>query len=319
MTTLRMRVEQIDALTPTIRRLLLIAADRQPLPAFSAGAHIGLQVPIEGRTQRRAYSLVNAPTDTGHYEIAVQLEAASSGGSRWVHQLGTGAEIDVTPPRNDFALDPAARRALLIAGGIGITPILAMARALNATGTHYELHYAAREAALMAYRDDVAALPGAICWLDGGDPRQGIPLAATIGTPQPDRHLYVCGPRPLIDAVLSHAKALGWPDAQVHSELFAANQQGADDSADTAFDVLLKASGLTLSVPAGKTILDVMIDAGLDPLFDCRRGDCGVCTTRVLDGTPEHRDICLSSADRARGDFCPCVSRAASPRLVLDL
>ncbi|MFM0205382.1 PDR/VanB family oxidoreductase [Paraburkholderia fungorum] len=316
MTTLRMRVGHIDALTPTIRRLLLVAADGKPLPAFSAGAHIGLQVPIDGRTQRRAYSLVNAPDHTGHYEIAVQLEAASSGGSHWVHQLETGAEIDVSPPRNDFPLDPAAHSALLIAGGIGITPILAMARALQVAGTEYELHYAAREAAFMAYRDEVAMLPGATCWLDGGDPRQGIRLATTIGAPQAGQHLYVCGPRPLIEAVLSHAKALGWPDTQVHSEMFAANQ---DSASEHAFEVMLKASGLTLPVPAGKTILDVMIDAGLDPLFDCRRGDCGVCTTQVLDGTPDHRDICLSSDDRARGDFCPCVSRAASPLLVLDL
>ncbi|SMG11768.1 PDR/VanB family oxidoreductase [Paraburkholderia susongensis] len=316
MTTLRMRVARIDALTPTIRRLLLVPIDGAALPAFSAGAHIGLHVPIDGRTQRRAYSLVNAPDHTGHYEIAVQLEAASSGGSRWVHQLRIDAELDVSVPRNDFPLDAATRHALLIAGGIGITPILAMARALDASGTAYALHYAAREAALMAYRDEVLAMPAATCWLDGGDPRNGMPLADTIGAPQAGRHLYVCGPRPLIEAVLAQAKTLGWPDSHVHSELFAADQ---DSTADAAFEVVLKASDMTLTVPADKTILDVMIDAGLDPLFDCRRGDCGVCTTQVIDGTPDHRDICLSSQDRARGDFCPCVSRAASSRIVLDL
>ncbi|MDE1180491.1 PDR/VanB family oxidoreductase [Paraburkholderia sp.] len=316
MTTLRMRVGRIDALTPTIRRLLLVPADGAPLPAFSAGAHIGLQVPIDGRTQRRAYSLVNAPDHTDHYEIAVQLEAASSGGSRWVHRLETGAELDVSVPRNDFPLDAATRHALLIAGGIGITPILAMARALDAAGTAYALHYAAREAVSMAYRDDVLTMPAATCWLDGGDPRNGMPLADTIGAPQDGRHLYVCGPRPLIEAVLAQAKTLGWPDAQVHSELFAAAQ---DSTGDTAFEVVLKASNVTLNVAADKTILDAMIDAGLDPLYDCRRGDCGVCTTQVIDGTPDHRDICLSGQDRARGDFCPCVSRANSSRLVLDL
>ncbi|MGF6569142.1 ferredoxin-NADP reductase [Paraburkholderia sp. GAS333] len=316
MTTLRMRVARIDALTPTIRRLLLVAADGAPLPAFSAGAHIGLHVPIDGRTQRRAYSLVNAPAHTDHYEIAVQLEATSSGGSRWVHELEPGAELEIGVPRNDFPLDPATQDALLIAGGIGITPILAMARALDAAGTAYALHYAAREAATMAYRDDVLAMPAATCWLDGGDPRNGMPLATTIGAPQAGRHLYVCGPRPLIDAVLAQADTLGWPAAQVHSELFTANQ---DSTGDTAFEVVLKASNLSLNVAAGKTVLDAMIDAGLDPLFDCRRGDCGVCTTQVIDGTPDHRDICLSEQDRERGDFCPCVSRATSSRLVLDL
>jgi vanillate O-demethylase ferredoxin subunit len=316
MTTLRMRVARIDALTPAIRRLLLVPADGAPLPAFSAGAHIGLHVPIDGRTQRRAYSLVNAPDHTNHYEIAVQLEAASSGGSRWVHALESGAELEISLPRNDFPLDPSTQDALLIAGGIGITPILAMARALDAAGTAYTLHYAAREAASMAYRDDVLAMPAATCWLDGGDPRNGIPLATTIGAPNAGRHLYVCGPRPLIDAVLAQANALGWPAAQVHSELFTADQ---DNTGDTAFEVVLKTSNLTLNVPAGTTVLDAMIDAGLDPLFDCRRGDCGVCTAQVLDGTPDHRDICLSVQDRERGDFCPCVSRAKSSRLVLDL
>ncbi|WP_321793659.1 PDR/VanB family oxidoreductase [Burkholderia pyrrocinia] len=316
MTTLRMRVEQIDTLTPTIRRLLLASADGSPLPSFDAGAHIGLHVPIGGRTQRRAYSLVNATGHASHYEIAVQLEPAGSGGSSWVHGLATGAELDVNAPRNDFPLHPDAASYLLIAGGIGITPILSMARALCAACKTYALHYAAREARLMAYHDEVAAMPGATCWLDGGDPREGMPLAATIGAPVPGRHLYVCGPRGLIDAALAQAEALGWPAAQLHSELFAVTQDSATDS---AFEVELKTSGRTLQVPADKTILDVMIDAGLDPLFDCRRGDCGVCTTQVIEGEPEHRDICLSQQDREQGDFCPCVSRAKSSRLVLDL
>ena len=316
MTTLRMRVEQIDALTPTIRRLLLVPADGTAPPSFDAGAHIGLHVPIGERTQRRAYSLVNATDHAAHYEIAVQLEPSGSGGSSWVHQLETGAELEVAVPRNDFPLEATAQSYLLIAGGIGITPILSMARALDAAGKTYTLHYAAREATAMAYRDEVAALAGATCWLDDGDPRRGIPLATTIDAPQRGRHLYICGPAGLIQAVLTQASALGWPDAQVHSELFAVAQ---DTYTDTSFEVELKASSVTLTIPAGKTILDVMIEAGLDQLFDCRRGDCGVCTTQVIDGEPEHRDICLSAGDRERGDFCPCVSRAKSSRLVLDL
>jgi ferredoxin-NADP reductase len=316
MTTLRMRVAQIDALTPTIRRLLLVPADGSAPPSFDAGAHIGLHVPIGERTQRRAYSLVNTTDHTTHYEIAVQLEPSSSGGSSWVHRLDAGAEFEVDVPRNDFPLEATAQSYLLIAGGIGITPILSMARALDAAGRSYALHYAAREASAMAYRDEVAALSGATCWLDGGDPRQGIPLAPTIGAPQPARHLYVCGPAGLIQAVQTQAKALGWPDAQVHSELFSVAQ---DAGTAKSFAVELKTSNVTLTVPADKTILDVMIEAGLDPLFDCRRGDCGVCTTQVIDGEAEHRDICLSASDRERGDFCPCVSRAKSSRLVLDL
>lgn len=316
MKTLRMRVERIDALTPTIRRLLLVAVDNARLPEFSAGAHIGLHVPIDGKTQRRAYSLVNAPDQTAHYEIAVQLEATGTGGSFWVHKLEVGAELDISPPKNDFALHPAAKSVLLIAGGIGITPILAMARALNADATPFELHYAAREAASMAYREEIVQLSSATCWIDGGDPRQGIPLIDTIGEPSAGRHLYVCGPRPLIEAVLLQAKNLGWPSDQVHSELFAAQRDGNDKY---EFEVQLTVSHQTLRVPADKTILDVMIEAGLDPLYDCRRGDCGVCTAKVISGKPDHRDICLTEQDRADGSFCPCVSRAKSALLVLDL
>jgi ferredoxin-NADP reductase len=316
MTTLRMRVQQVDSLTPSIRRLLLTPANGTQLLEFAAGAHIGLHAQVGGRTLVRAYSLVNMPGDNSHYEIAVQLEPNGSGGSRWVHQLSVGAELDVTAPRNEFALQPHACSHLLIAGGIGITPILSMARALNATGQSFELHYAAREAAAMAYRDEVMSLAGANCWLDGGDPRSGMPLAGVIGVPQPGRHLYVCGPKGLTAAVLGKARELDWNEGQLHSELFTG---ALSASGDAAFEVVLAASGVTLSVSAETTILDAMLEAGLDPLFDCRRGDCGVCTTRVIEGEPDHRDVCLSEKDHRSGDFCPCVSRARSPKLVLDL
>ncbi|QGZ65021.1 PDR/VanB family oxidoreductase [Paraburkholderia acidisoli] len=328
-TPLRMRVARIDALTAAIRRLHLVAANGAPLPAFEAGAHIGVHVPLGERTQRRAYSLVNAaassqdPTfNPDHYEIAVLLEPASSGGSRWMHALRPGDEVDIDAPRNDFPLAPGARRHLLIAGGIGITPILAMARALGAAGETYALHYAARDAISMAYHDEVGALGDATRWFDGGDPRHGMPLAETIGRPEPGAHLYVCGPGGLITATLAAARALGWPDDALHSERFAAapTAAGGAEAAESApFEVRLAASDRVLVVPPGTSILDVMIEAGLDPLYDCKRGDCGVCTTQLLEGEADHRDICLTGDDHARGAFCPCVSRAKSARLVLDL
>lgn len=327
-TPLKMRVARIDSLTPAIRRLHLVAADGAPLPAFDAGAHIGVHLPLGERTQRRAYSLVNAAasvvsdasaTPSDHYEIAVLLEPASSGGSRWMHALQPGDEFDIDAPRNDFPLAQGARRHLLIAGGIGITPILAMARTLGAAGEPYALHYAARDAISMAYHDDVGALSDATRWFDGGDPRHGMPLAQTIGAHEAGAHLYVCGPAGLVTATLAAARALGWPGDALHSELFAAGQPASDNADEAPFEVRLAAADRVLLVPPGTSILDVMIEAGLDPLYDCKRGDCGVCTTQLIDGEPDHRDICLTDDDHARGAFCPCVSRAKSARLVLDL
>lgn len=317
MTAIRMRVARVDILTPGIKRLFLAAKDGAVLPEFEAGAHIGLQVPINGGTQRRAYSLVN-PTDWEHgYEIAVQLERASTGGSKWVHRLNVGDELDVELPRNDFSLvEGGDLKYLLLAGGIGITPILAMARVLAKADRPFSLHYAARDPDSMAYRDEVQALPRGKCWFDGGDPSRGIPLDRLLAQPFSNTHVYVCGPKGLIDAVKSKASALGWSADQVHSEVF---QTTAITGADTSFEVELAVSKRTLQIPSNQTILDVMIAAGLDPLFDCRRGDCGVCVARVIDGVPDHRDICLSASNRQQGDFCPCVSRAKSARLILDI
>jgi ferredoxin-NADP reductase len=317
MSSLRMRVARIDTLTPAIRRLHLVASDSAALPAFGAGAHIGIHIPLGTRTQRRAYSLVNATGPAGHYEIAVLLEPAGTGGSRWMHEREVGDEFDVDPPRNDFPLAEGARRHVLIAGGIGITPILAMARTLSLAEQPFTLHYAARDTASMAYGEEVGALPAATCWFDGGDPSRGLPLAQAIGTPEAGTHLYMCGPAGLVTAALGIARGLGWPEDALHCELFSAATP--ESPAETAFEVRLAASNRVLTIPGGTTVLDALIEAGLDPLYDCRRGDCGVCATQVLDGEPEHRDICLTAAERAQGAFCPCVSRAKSACLVLDL
>lgn len=322
MTTLKLRVAHIDALTAGIRRLELRHPEGLSLPSFSAGAHLLLHIPaVPGaRGMRRAYSLVNAADAATQkplfYEISVQLEEAGRGGSRWVHQLAKDAIIEAGPPRNDFPLAADATESILIAGGIGITPILAMARALAASAQPCRLHYIGRDASRMAYYDDVLALPGATCWTDGGDAEKRAPLPNLIGAPAAGRHLYICGPKGLISAVLEAAHALGWQDDRLHCELFGGT---LESTGDAAFKVTLRSAGMTLHVPQHKTILDVMIDAGIDPLFDCRRGDCGVCVATVIEGVADHRDVCLSAADRSRGAFCTCVSRSRSGHLVLDL
>lgn len=314
MSSLSLRVERIDSLTPRIRRLILASDGGQLLPTFLPGAHVELHVPGE-RPMLRAYSLVNL-AGAGFYEIAVQLEDASTGGSRWVHGLVEGQRLQVEAPKNHFPLSEVSDDALLIAGGIGITPILAMARALRQQGRRFALHYAGREASRMAYLEEVQAMPEASCWISSDVNSGRMPLALVLSAPRPGRHLYVCGPKGLIADTLATARELGWPDDHLHSELFAGSLEVAGE---TAFEAELCSSGVTLQVPAGQNLLDVMIEAGLDPLFDCRRGDCGVCVTQVLEGEAEHRDICLSERDRASGSFCTCVSRARGGRLVLDL
>ncbi len=310
-----MRVVEAAQRAEAVREFALAPADGQRLDGFSAGAHVECEVRLpNGRSGMRAYSLVNAPGETGVYRIAVALSGDGRGGSRFMHSLGAGDPIRVGSPRNDFPLVTTATETLLIAGGIGITPILAMARALGGRGA--EIHYAGRHRAAMAYADEVAAMPGARLVCDGGDPAKGLDLNALVAGPREGRHLYVCGPRPLIAATLAAAKAAGWPDARLHFELF-----GADDprAGDRPFTAVFARSGKTAEVPVGRTILEVMEEIGLDPLFDCRRGECGICVTDVIDGEPDHRDMNLSEREKRAGKLiCTCVSRARGERLVLD-
>lgn len=316
MSTLELVVLATEDLTPRIRRLRLAHADGAPLPSYEPGAHLELHVPALGSRAalHRAYSLVRARAADA-YEIAVQIEPEGSGGSRWVHSLAVGDRVSAGLPRNDFPLAQAAGSSLLLAAGIGVTPILCMALALQERGASFEMHFAARTPEMAAYLDEIRALGGQ-CWFDGGDPAKGLPLAATIGAPSQERHLYVCGPAGFIQAVRDTARAQGWSEDHIHFELFSG---ALAESGDKAFSVELRTSGVTLQVPPGRTVLEVMEEAGLDPMFDCRRGDCGVCTVQVLEGTPDHRDICLSDRERASGSFCTCVSRAQSASLVLDL
>ncbi|MGQ7934992.1 PDR/VanB family oxidoreductase [Paraburkholderia sp. D1E] len=331
---LELVVADIVPLTAEITSLILKAADGGPLPAFSGGAHIKFQVELaDGASHpgtlpdtlkkapapgERCYSLVNSADQSDYYEIAVKLETAGAGGSRFMHALRTGEHIRAALPKNDFPLHDEPHEAVLIAGGIGITPILSMAKELSAKGAAYRLHYASRSPETMAYRTGVSQLCGeqASLYFDYGDPTQGMPLADVIGQPVPNRHLYVCGPRPLIDAVIAIARAQQWPPGHVHFELFGAP---LPQTGDRPCRVVLQRSGVTLDVPAEKSILDAMIDAGLDPMFDCRRGECSVCAVRVLSGTPEHRDYALSDDDRDQAHLmCVCVSRAREGELVLD-
>lgn len=312
-----MTIAAVRDVADGIREFTLASIDGQPLEDFAAGAHIECAVMLpDGQRAVRAYSLINAPAEIDAYRIAVARAQDGRGGSAFMHGLAPGMTIGVGRPRNDFPLEPDAMDSLLIAGGIGITPILAMARALGRAGRSFTIHYAGRSRGAMAYGDEVAAMPGAALVCDGGDPGKGLAIAELVAGPRLSRHLYVCGPRPLIEAVLAAARAAGWPESHLHFELFGAEQPSAGDR---AFTVEFARSGRTAEIPVGSSILDVMEQLGLAPLFDCRRGECGVCLTDVIDGLPDHRDMNLSQREKDAGKLiCTCVSRARTERLVLD-
>jgi vanillate O-demethylase ferredoxin subunit len=309
---------EVRQVADAVREVALAPLDGRPLESFSAGAHVECEVRLpDGRAATRAYSLINAPDNVSAYQIAVALADPGRGGSAFVYQLEVGVTVRVSTPRNDFPLAMSASESLLIAGGIGITPILAMARALARGGRPFELHYAGRQRSAMAFADEVEAIPSATLVCDGGDPARGLQLATILAMPRLGRHLYVCGPRPLIEATLAAAKGAGWSPATLHFELFGAD---GPKRGDKPFTVEFVRSGKSAEVGVGRTILDVMEELGLNPIFDCRRGECGVCVADIIEGQPDHRDMNLSNREKQAGKLiCTCVSRATSERLVLDI
>ncbi|HVE53933.1 MAG TPA: PDR/VanB family oxidoreductase [Ramlibacter sp.] len=310
---LRKKQEALD-----IASFELARPDGSALPAFSAGSHIDVQVP-GGLT--RQYSLCNDAADKHRYRIAVLRDANSRGGSVAMHDaLKEGDTLLVSEPRNHFAL-VHAQRTLLFAGGIGVTPLLAMAQRLATMGAAFTLHYSARSAERMAFRDEIAASGYAArvrFHFDDGDAAQKLDLAAELGAPQPGTHIYVCGPTGYIDFVVKTAQGLGWPQDQVHLEYFGATPQ--DTTGDRAFQVKIASSGAVYDIGADQTVVHALQEHGIEILTSCEQGVCGTCITRVLQGECDHRDLYFTDEEKAANDqFTPCCSRARSPLLVLDL
>lgn len=284
------------------------------LPAFEAGAHINLQLP---NGLSRSYSLCNAPGETHRYCVAVGRDRNSRGGSRLVHeQLRPGALWPVSAPANHFRLDESAPAFALMAGGIGVTPVLAMARRLAALGKPVQMFYAVRSRDAAAFADELAALVPALtlhCDDEAGGPPD---LAAWLGRLPKTTGAYCCGPAPMLDGFVAACSALGLADA--HIERFAAAPSTAEALAGCT--VTLQRSGRDIAVPAATSILDALLAAGIDHPFSCREGVCGTCETRVISGDIDHRDGVLSPAEQRRGDVMMiCVSGCKGPRLVLDL
>jgi ferredoxin-NADP reductase len=311
-------VRRITAPTPRIRLLELATADGAALPGFTAGSHIDVDMPIgEGRS----YSLLNDPAETNRYVIAVLREELGRGGSAWMHDtVCEGDVLTVAPPTNHFALNEAAEAHLLIAGGIGITPIMAMVARLLRLGASFSLHYCARSPEETAFGDDLAARLGDRLHLyhDGGDPARGLDVAALLGRRAPGSHVYVCGPRGLIQAVRGATTA--WPTGTVHWEAFSGSDEDtAPRTNDQPFEVELAKSGKVLMVGAGEKILDVLRANDVRVKSLCKDGVCGTCRVKYLAGAVDHRDDVLTNKQRTQF-LQVCVSRALpGERLVLDL
>ena len=286
------------------------------LPACQPGAHIDLHLP-NGLV--RQYSITNGPDDTTGWVIGVKREPAGRGGSACLHDVvREGDVLAVSPPLNNFPLRRDALHTVLVAGGIGLTPLLAMARTLAADRHPFTLHAFARDAAALPFAAALDALGPTVERHLGLDPDATAVALETILAGRGEKHaLYVCGPPAMLDLTRRLAAEAGWPEAAVHFEYFK-NATPLDQS--TAFEIALARSALTLQVPAGRTIVQVLREHGIGITTSCEQGACGTCRVAVIEGTPDHQDVHLTETEKARGDcLMACVSRAKSPRLVLDL
>lgn len=302
-----------DEVADGVVTLTLSRPDGHPLPPWRPGAHVDL---ILGAAPTRQYSLCGDPDDPTSYRVGILHAPDGRGGSRYVHeQLRVGDSVEIRGPRNNFAL-VAAPRYLFIAGGIGITPMLPMIAAAERAGADWQLVYGGRTRASMAFLDELARY-GSRVTVRPQDEAGLLDLERLLGVPEPDTLVYCCGPEPLLAAVEDRCGA--WPSQALHIERFTPRPARAPVRAEP-FEVVLQRSGLALTVPPERSILDVVEQAGVGVLSSCAEGTCGTCETAVLDGEPDHLDSVLTADERkSHCAMMICVSRACGPRLVLDL
>jgi phthalate 4,5-dioxygenase reductase subunit len=312
--TMPLRVTRNDEIASGIHLLEFRDPDGKSLPEFSAGAHIAVRVP---NGLLRKYSLCNNPADRERYQIAVKRESNGRGGScSLIDGVKAGDKITVTAPVNDFALPQRAQDFLFIAGGIGVTPMMAMIRQVMAEGKRFRLFYCSRSPETTAFRDELSApefKDKVVIHYDEGDASRSLDLRPILAERKNREHLYCCGPRPLMEAV--RAMTDHWSPTAVHFEAFSeAETHKADDK---PFKVRLARSGDILDVPTDKTILEVLRAHGLDVPSSCETGTCGTCRTKMLAGEADHRDLVLADHER-KDTIMICVSRARSTDITID-
>ncbi|MDM0104167.1 cytochrome P450/oxidoreductase [Variovorax sp. J22R24] len=312
-------VESVTRVADGIVKLRLVAPDGRPMPRWTPGSHIDIEC---GHPElSRQYSLCGDPDDVNALEIAVLREADGRGGSAWVHaNVKAGDKLKIRGPRNHFHLDETVKKVIFVAGGIGITPVSAMARRAKALGIDYALHYSGRSRASMAMVDELTGLHGKRLIVYAGDEGRRNDLAALLASPEPGTQIYACGPLRMLSALEAHCAT--WPEDALHVEHFESTLRTLDPSREHAFDVELKDSGIVVHVPADQTVLSALRAANIDVQSDCEEGLCGSCEVRVLAGKVDHRDVVLTRAEREAGTkMMTCCSRACSGsgRLVLEL
>lgn len=315
--TLALVITSVRQLTPKIRAYELRAADGGELPQVQAGAHIQLPVRLNtGELSLRHYSISSNPRRRDCYEIAVLHEPAGQGGSVFIHQhYQLGLQLLIEPPQNYFPLREQASHSVLIAAGIGITPIKAMAQTLKAQGASFEIHYAGASAQNMAYLDRLQRELGEQLRVYLSEDAQRINVTEVIQSAPSITDFYICGPQGLIQDFYSAASNLGLDPSRLHSENFSSLPVANEN----AVQLVLARSKKSISVSKDETLLNALEDAGIQVPFSCRTGNCGACAVQVLEGTPEHRDRILTDAQKQSGLMCVCISRAKSPVLKLNI
>jgi tetrachlorobenzoquinone reductase len=310
----RLRLHAIAFETGSVRLLDLRGPDGRALPAFPPGAHVDLK--LNGGLER-SYSLLGDPADGSRYLLGVHRDPQSRGGSRYLHdQARVGDLIEVSHPIDDFPLVEDAAASVFIAGGIGITPILPMIDRLAGLGRPFLLHYGVRDRKAVPFQPRITRHGDKVRTAFSREPGGGrLDIAGIVDAAPVDAELYCCGPRGMLDAFA--AATAGRDPARVHVEHFSAAEPSAVEG---GFEVVLARSGRTVAVPPGRTILEALNEAGIEPACSCMEGVCGTCETRVLDGLPDHRDAILTPEERADNlTMMICVSGARTSRLVLDL